>query len=190
LIAWCSPGYKSASRAVVIACIGLVATAALISFDAVFVAQPTTCILTSSCAANSVSNTTFSYSFQQSFFTAFNGLSAFSTYTQTQAKFLFQTVQLGVGSLCFVICIIYLIVYYICESKSKQQVGPSPRGQQQDYYGSQSQSYYGPPPVQQESYAPPSQQAYYQPPAPAWRPPPQVPQPPPGAIPWNSNRRY
>jgi hypothetical protein len=128
--ACCSPGPASAFRAVIITIIALLACATLISFDAVFIAQPSTCILTSSCSTNAASTTMFSYYFQQAFFTLFNNLAPFKSYTQTQTKFLFQTIQLGVGGLCFVLCIVYLIIYYVSKSKSSKQVSP---GLQSDY---------------------------------------------------------
>jgi len=193
LLGCCSPGPKSAFRAVIIALVGLVASAALISFDAAFIARPSTCILTSSCAENSVSNTTFSYSFQQSFFKVFNNWGPFTSYGVSQVKFLCQTIQLGIGAFCFILCIIYLIIYYSSSSKAKQQVAPSPRPPPQQ------QRYYTPPPPQQGYYAPPPQQAYYpprpqspyyQPSAPVWPPPPPIPQAQPGVIPWNANMKY
>jgi len=172
--ACCSPGPSAAFRAVIITIIALLASAALISFDAVFIAQPSTCILTSSCASNSVSTTIFSYNFQQAFFTLFNNLSPFRTYTQTQAKFLFQTIQLGVGCLCFVLCLIYLIVYYVTKSKASKRVGP---GQQQP------NNYYAPQPAYQQQQQ--QQQGYG-----GYRQPPRAPQAAPGDIQWNANRKY
>lgn len=120
-----SPGPESAFRAVVLAVIGLIASAALISFDAAFIARPSTCILTPSCADNSVSNTTFSYNFQQSFFTVFNGWGPFKNYGQSHVKFLCQTIQIGIGALSFILYIIYLIIYYSCSSKAQKQVQPA-----------------------------------------------------------------
>lgn len=118
----------------------------------------------------------------------------FKSYSESQVKFLCQTIQLGVGSFCFMLCIIYLIIYYVCSNKAKQQVAPgSLFPQRQPYYGPQPPSYYPPPPpppAEQGYYPPLPPQQYYQPPAPAWRPPAYAPQPPPGAIPWNGNRKY
>jgi hypothetical protein len=146
---------------VIITIIALVACAALIGFDSYFIAQPNTCILTPSCASNANSTSIFSYTFQSGFFSTFNTLGPFKTYTQSQAKFLFQTVQLGVGCLCFVLCIIFLIIYYVSKSKaSKRQVRP----------------------IGQQGYNAP--QPDYRQPAPAYR------QPAPGEQPWNPNRRY
>jgi len=165
----CAPGPPAALRAVVITFIALVACAALIGFDSYFIAQPSTCILTSSCASNANSTTIFSYSFQTNFFSVFNALSPFKTYTQTQAKFLFQTIQLGVGCLCFVLCIIYIIIYYVTKSKASKQVSPSDqepgyRAPQPDYRSQQGGGYR--------------------------QPPPRAPQAGPGEVPWNANRRY
>jgi len=162
----CAPGPPSAFRAVIITIIALIACAALISFDAVFIAQPSTCILTPSCSSNANSTTVFSYNFQQAFSTVFNNLGPFKSYSQSQAKFLFQTIQLGVGCLCFILCIIFLIIYYVTKSKANKQVSP----------GVQDQGYYAPQPVQQ--------------PRPGYRPPPRAPQAVPGELPWNANRRY
>jgi len=188
----CSPGTKSAYRAVIVSVIGLIATAALISFDATFVVRPTMCILTPSCVENSVSNTTFSYSFRQTFFTVFNSWGPFQSYQESHVKFLCQTVQLGVGSLAFILCILYLIIYYVTANKAKPQVAPAPNTQQlppQLFYGPTAP----PPPMAVPGYypppLPPGPPGYYpavppyQPPGPMWRAP--VPQPPPGAIPWN-----
>jgi hypothetical protein len=150
----------------------------LIGFDAYFIAQPTTCILTPSCSSNVNSTTIFSYSFQQGFFTIFNTLGPFKTYTQAQSKFLFQTVQLGVGCLCFVLCIIYLIIYYVSKSKAAtKQVAPSGQGRHPDYQ------------APQPSY--PQSESPYRPQQGAYRPSqPRAPQAAPGEMPWNQNRRY
>jgi len=171
----CAPGPPAAFRAVVITIIALIACAALISFDAYFIAQPSTCILTSSCTTNAVSTTIFSYNFQTSFSTVWNSLGPFKSYTTSQSKFLFQTIQLGVGCLCFVLCIIFLIIYYVTKSKaSKVSPGyPQQQQQQQGYYAPQSAQQY---PQQGQSYR---------------QPPPRVPQQPPGEVPWAThNRRY
>ncbi len=161
MIGCCSPGPKSAFIAAIIGVVGLVATAALIAFDAVFIAQPSTCILTSSCTANSVSNTTFSYNFQQSFYKLFNSWGPFTSYGQSQAKLLFHSIQIGIGGLCFILCLIYLIIYYVYANKAKEQVGPSPAPQQPPYYAPQQQGYYPPPPQQGYYPPPPPQQGFY-----------------------------
>ncbi|CAF2676214.1 unnamed protein product [Rotaria sp. Silwood2] len=163
----CAPGPPAALRAAVITVIAILACGTLIGFDAYFIAQPTTCILTSSCTSNAASTTVFSYSFRSSFFTAFNSLSAFKSYSESQTKFLFQTIQLSVGCLCLVLCIVYMIIYYVTRSKASGNVTPignqlSPRTSQ-----------------------PPSN--YHQQPR---APQPRAPQPPPGQVQWNPNRRY
>ncbi len=81
------------------------------------------CILTSSCSSNAVSTTIFSYTFQQNFYNEFNSLSPFQSYTQNDAKLLCQAIQLGVGVVCLVDCMIYLIIYYKTLKKLKKQ-GP------------------------------------------------------------------
>jgi hypothetical protein len=186
----------------------MLACATLIGFDSYFIVQDTTCILTPSCAYNAASNTSFSFSFQQSFYVVFNSWSPFKNYAQIQVKLLCQAMQIGVAAVCIIICLIYLIIYYITVNKANKQVQPAPQPQQQGYppqlqpqvYPPQ-QSYYAPPPfqpdfnspppAQQGYYPPPPQQQYYQPPAPppqrAWRPEPQA---QPGVIPWNQNRKY
>ncbi|CAF3119835.1 unnamed protein product [Rotaria socialis] len=123
--ACCSPSPPAAFRAVVITIIALVACGVLIGFDAYFIATPSACLLTSSCSTNAVSTSSFSYYFRQSFFLAFNSLSAFSSYTESQAKFLFRTIQLSVGALCFVLCIVYLVIYYVSRGKASDKVSPS-----------------------------------------------------------------
>ncbi len=170
----CSPTPSAAFGGVIITVIALIASAALISFNAVFIAQPSTCILTSSCNANSVSTTIFSYSFQQNFYTIFNNLSPFQNYTQSQAKFLFQTIQLGVGCLCFILCLIYLIIYFVTKSKASKRITPT---QQQDYRAPQ-------PAYNQQAYNEPA----YRQPKPSYRPTPRAPQAAPGELPWNANR--
>jgi hypothetical protein len=64
----CSPGPKTAFRAVFVAIIGLIACTALISFDATFLSRPTTCLLTPSCETAYSSNATFSVSLEQIIF--------------------------------------------------------------------------------------------------------------------------
>jgi len=176
----CSPKPSAAFRAVIITIVALLACGCLIGFDATFIAQPTTCILTSSCATNAASTTSVYYYFQQAFFTLFKNLSTFSSYTQTQAKFLFQTIQLGVGCLCFVLCVIYLIIYYVCTSKAKKQVG----------LGQQSYQDYPAPQAQSQSQSQSQYQRQYQQPGPAYRSPPRVPQARPGENPWNGGGKY
>lgn len=100
------------------------ACGALIGFDAYFIAVPSACLLTPSCSSYSNQTTSFNYNFQQSFYSAFNGLSAFKNYTQSQTKFLFQTIQLSVGCLCFILCIVFLIIYYVSRNKASKQVSP------------------------------------------------------------------
>jgi len=168
----CSPGPSSAFRAVVITIVALLATAALISFDAVFIARPTTCILTPSCESNAASTSSFSYYLRIGFFAAFNSLGPFKSYSESQAKFLFQTIQLGVGCLCFVLCLIFLIIYYVSKSKAAKRVAPSSGGYQQN-------GYQAPQPAYRPSYQP--QQQYR---------PPRAPQAAPGDVAWNPNRRY
>ena len=131
----------------------------------------------------------FSYYFQTGFYSIFNTLGPFKSYTQTQAKFLFQTVQLGVGSLCFVLCLIYLIVYYVTKSKASKQVGPAVQ-QQQDYrapqpdYRQQQHQGSSHPSQHQGPSHPPQHQGsgYHQ--------PPRAPQAAPGEQPWSTNKRY
>ncbi|CAF2502315.1 unnamed protein product [Rotaria sp. Silwood2] len=193
-----SPKPLPAFRAVIVTVIAILACITLIGFDAYFIAQPTTCLLTSSCTTNAASNATFSYNFRQWFFTLMNNWGPFKTDTESQAKLFVHAMQLGIGGLCFLLCIIYFIIYYVCANKSKVQVEPVSQSQQpQTYYAppQQLQAYYAPPqqsyyaPSQQSFYGPPPQQ-YPQPPAPAYRRNPYVRQAVPGQIPWNSNRRY
>ena len=62
----------------------------------------------------------FSYYFQKSFFSTFRELSPFTNYTESQAKFLFQIVQLSVGALCGILCVVYIIVYIISRSNASR----------------------------------------------------------------------
>ncbi|CAF3482347.1 unnamed protein product [Rotaria sp. Silwood1] len=183
-----APKLPPAFRAVIVTVIALVACITLIGFDAYFIAQPTACLLTSSCTTNAASNATFSYGFRQWFFTLMNNWGPFKTYTESQAKLFVQAMQLGIGGLCLILCIIYLVIYYVCTNKSNGQVGPTLQSQQQNYYAPLHPSYYAPP---KPSYnAPPLQQQYVQPPATAYHRTTYIPQAAPGEIPWNSNRRY
>lgn len=178
LLGCCSPTKSAAFRAVIVTFIALIASATQLSFDAVFIAQPSTCILTPSCTANADSSSVFSYWFRQAFFTLFTNLAPFKSYGESQAKFLFQTIQLGVGCLCFVLCLIYLIIYYVTKSKAGNQVGT---GQRSDYRAPQIS------PQQQSQYQ--TQRQYQPPPAqPAYRQP-RAPQSYPGEVPWNG-RKY
>jgi len=172
----CAPGPPAGLRAAVVTVIALIACAALISFDAVFIAQPSTCILTPSCATNAASNSTFSYTLQQSFLTLFRTLGPFSSYTQSQAKFLFQTIQIGVGSLCFILCIIYLVIYYVVKNKATNQVASSRPAQPSRFVAPQQQR-------QSNAYP----QSY---PTPYGGGQARVPQQPPGVAPWNAGGRY
>jgi hypothetical protein len=177
----CKPGPPAAFRSLIITIISLLACAVLISFDAVFIAQPTTCVLTPSCSSNAASTTIFSYSFQTGFYSIWNNLGPFTSYTQTQTKFLFQTVQLGVGCLGFVLNIIYLVIYYVTKSKAAKQV--SPGGLQQQGYPQQNypQQNYPQQNYPQQGYPQQSQQQYRQP---------RAPQAAPGEVAWNAQRRY
>ncbi|CAM4808483.1 unnamed protein product [Rotaria magnacalcarata] len=184
----CCPGTSSAFRVVVVTIIALVACTVLIGFDAYFLAQPGACLLTSSCSSNADSNTTFSYNFQSSFFTAFTSLSTFKSYTQTQTKFLFQSMQLGIGALCFLICVIYLVIYYSTKSQLKGQVLPSSQSQERSIKKSSQpvsnisprEAYYPPLPLPPPPPLPPAAQQYYQSSGPILHPPTYVSQTPTG----------
>lgn len=180
LSACCKPGLDPAFHAAVLAVIGLIASAALISFDAAFIARPSVCILTPSCVDNSVSNSTFSYGFQQSFFTVFNGWAPFKNYGQSHVKFLCQTIQVGVGALSFILYIIYIVIYYSSWKKSKEQVHPDPSSSPPQPPTSRPQHPAVYPPYNaQLPY--PIQPGYYppqQPGPPNYYPPPQPPVPP------------
>jgi len=168
LVECCLPGPKAAFRTLIITFVGLLATALLISFDGVFIAQPTTCILTSSCQSNAESNTTFSYSFQQSFYNTIISKDPFKSYTITQIKLLCQATQIGAGCLCFIICVIYVIIYYVCIKKAKSKVKISPSSEQEDDHPSDQENdppspveqVNPPPPPPQQGYPPPPQQSY------------------------------
>ncbi|UJR07639.1 hypothetical protein I4U23_011927 [Adineta vaga] len=124
VVGCCAPSPTVGLVVFIITIIAIVACTALISFDAVFIAIPTTCILTPSCSTYAASTTMFSYYFRDAFFTVFRRLSPFSSYTETQAKFLFQIIQLSVGALCLILCIVYLIVYLVSRNKASK-IAPS-----------------------------------------------------------------
>lgn len=102
--------------------------------------------------------------------------------------------QLGIGALCFMICVIYLVVYYSTTSQLKGSVGPSASTKSKPSKPPSQQAQYPPPPPP----PPPAPPQAYHPSGPFWRPPAYVPQAPPayipqaapGQIPWNPNRRY
>ncbi len=96
----------------------------MIAFNAAFLAQPSTCILSTSCSANAVSTTVSTYTFQQNFFAVFNSLGPFKTYTQSQAKYLFQTVQISVGCLSFVCSVAYVVIYVLVVMQASKRVTP------------------------------------------------------------------
>ncbi|CAF0762511.1 unnamed protein product [Didymodactylos carnosus] len=163
----CAPKPPAAKRAMIISIIALLATALLIAFDAVFISKPYTCILTSSCTSNAAQTSGVYYTLQQSFLNLFNALPPFKSYSSTQARFLFQSIQLGVGCLCFVLVLIYLIIYFVCKSKvEKPAVFPQPPILNGDN--------------ENESYPPTRQQQY----------PPMQPQPQPGELPWDPLTKY
>ncbi|CAF1475036.1 unnamed protein product [Adineta ricciae] len=120
IVGCCAPSPTIGLVVLIISVVALVACIALISFDAVFIALPSTCILTSSCSSYASSTSMFSYYFRNSFFTTFRQLSPFTNYTESQAKFLFQIVQLSVGALCGILCVVYIIVYIISRSKASR----------------------------------------------------------------------
>ncbi len=111
------------------------------------------CILTSSCSSNAVSTTIFSYSFRQSFFNEFNSMSPFQSYTQNDVKLLCQSIQLGVGTVCLVDCIVYLIIYRVTLKKLKKQgpVVPVELPKQEDY-NELEESTISPVPTQRSNY--------------------------------------
>jgi hypothetical protein len=131
-IAWCLPSAKSAVIGLITTIIVLLAYALLISFDGVFIAQPSTCILGTICANQSVSTTIFSYNYSQSFFTAFNSLNGFKTYTLAQSKYLFQTVQISFGCLGFVLCLVYIAIYFMRRQETGNRVIPVNKKQNND----------------------------------------------------------
>jgi hypothetical protein len=112
----------------VITVITLLALALLIAFNALFLAQPSTCILTPTCTSQSISQSSFAYNMSRNFFSTFNSLNGFRTYTLSQSKYLFQTVQISVGCLGFVLCIVYLMIYIMRRMDTSNQVIPMSRG--------------------------------------------------------------
>lgn len=205
---WATP--RAAFIAVIITIVDLVALALLISFNGVFLARTSTCILTSSCSNNVANQPTFSSNFRQNFFSTFNNLNGFKTYTEAQAKYLFQTIQVSFGCLCFVLCVSYLVVYYIIKRRAAGQVSNihsfgesntrepvysgskqpprrlSPRGGRSfPERPSQESSALGDSTADGQprtSRAPRVPQVTRRP------PPPRIPQAPPGEVPWNANQ--
>lgn len=151
----------------IIAGVALVACAALIVFDAVFLARPTTCILGSQCVSYSVSTSVSTYNFQQNFYTAFNNLGPFRSYSQSQAKYLFQSIQISMGCLAFVLVLAYLVLYLVIKKQASTKVTPFVR-----------QS------VVQESAVQYQQRGRSYP-----RQPPRVSQAAPGQIPWSAAQK-
>jgi hypothetical protein len=123
-IGFCIRTPKAAFVTAIITIVALLTCALLISFKGLFLAQPSTCLLTPSCASQSVSTSGFSYTMSQNFFTAFNSLNGFKTYTLSQAKYLFQTIQLSFGCLGFVLCVVYLVLYFMRRKETLNRVKP------------------------------------------------------------------
>lgn len=167
--ACCKPSPAAALRAVVIAFIALVANAACIGFNAAFIARTSTCLLTPSCSSYASSMTNFAANLQSSFLTNFRRLSAFSTYTVDQAKFLFQATQIGLASLCFILSLIFIIIYYVVKSKA------SANGQVRDMNPSPKRAQFDESALREK---------------PSARFAPRKPQAAPGVLPWNDRKRY
>jgi hypothetical protein len=175
-IAWCFPSAKSAYIGLITTIIVLLAYALLISFDGVFIAQPSTCILTPSCINQSVSTTVFSYNYSQTFFTAFNSLNGFKSYTLAQSKYLFQTVQISFGCLGFVLCLVYIAIYFMRKQETGTRVIPF--NNEQDNRESPERPIRG---KRNISAADSFRKSTGQRSA-------HVPQPPPGEVPWNPRK--
>ena len=196
--------------------LGSVASTALISFDAVFLINSRICILTPSCTSSAQMNSTFSSSLQSSFITTFRTMDLFKSYTETQAKLLFQSMQIGLGGVSLLICISFIIIFYSHDKRAKEHQTkmpvpsapkasatitpmnqpmipyPNPNLPPQSLYPVLSQT----PIYSQNHYAQPVRSPmagvqptmYYQNQVPMWRPPPiNQPQRPNGHLAWDGS---
>lgn len=121
----CSPNRGSAYRAMLVSVLGAIASAVLVAFDTIFLINPKTCILTPQCLSNAASNSSFGSSLQSSFIVTFRTMDLFKYYTETQSKTLFQAMQVGIGSVCILMSITYIIIFYIHDKKAKEMIRPS-----------------------------------------------------------------
>jgi hypothetical protein len=176
-LACCFTGPKAAFISAIITAVNLLAFALLISFDAVFIAQPSTCLLTSTCANQSVSTSSFSYTMSQNFFTAFNSLNGFKSYTLSQSKYLFQTVQISFGCLGFVLSVLLLVLYIMARQIYSNQVIPINRGGYNDSPESYSQG------IRSNATSGSRRKLHV-------HRSPNMPQPSPGELPWNDKINY
>jgi hypothetical protein len=113
----------------------------------------------------------------QNFFSTFNNLNGFRNYTLSQSKYLFQTVQISVGCLGFVLCIVYLAIYITQRLDTSNQVIPMRRGRDLDSPESSI-------PDRGSSDASGSRRPLKP------KRSPFAPQPYPGEVPWNGRRKY
>ncbi|CAF0748245.1 unnamed protein product [Didymodactylos carnosus] len=86
--------------------------AVLVAFDIVFILNPHTCVLTSTCTTQSELISVQS---------VMNSITPFKNYTIYDSKKLFLEIQVGCAGLALLISLVYIIIYYICKTKFKNQ---------------------------------------------------------------------
>jgi len=90
----------------------LLALAALIAFDIIFILNPYTCILTSTCSSQTALT-------QANFITS--AVSQFRNYSTYDSKKLYLEIQVGCAGVAFLLSLIYIIVFLICRLKLRQR---------------------------------------------------------------------
>ncbi|CAF4557341.1 unnamed protein product, partial [Rotaria sp. Silwood2] len=88
--------------------ITLIALDVVIAFDIVFIVNPYTCLLTSTCSTQS-QLTSINYIIQK--------ISQFSSYTIYDSKKFLLEIQVGCTGLVFILTIIYIIIFIVCRIK-------------------------------------------------------------------------
>jgi len=108
----CSPSVRRSTCSLVWNIITLITMGVLIAFDIVFILNPSTCLLTPSCATQSE---IISLNF------IMTSISQFKYYTTFDSKKLFLEIQVGCAGLAFVLSLIYIVVYIVCKVKLKNR---------------------------------------------------------------------
>lgn len=108
LLVCCTTTLRASTCSLVWHVITVVACALLIAFDIVFVLNPYTCLLTSTCSSQSQ---VISLNFLM------QTLPQFSTYTSYDSKQLILEIQLGCTCLAFLLSIVYIIIFVVCRLK-------------------------------------------------------------------------
>ncbi|CAF1197581.1 unnamed protein product [Rotaria sordida] len=93
--------------------ITLIALGILIAFDIVFILNPYTCLLTSTCSTQS-QLTSLNYIIQK--------IPQFSNYTIYDSKKFLFLIQVGCAGLAFILTIIYIVIFIVCRIKFHKHI--------------------------------------------------------------------